>query len=213
MKTKKRCMKGSGEALNALMLIIIMIGLFAIVIVAVNGTNNKVQRLIYDEALTLRMRNVFELTQASLDVTWRVSTVQAIFKTADSGVRCGSDESGRYLLADRYWYQYDPTITAGRDGTKTSSCVDVDQCDPGRTDKEARIPGAEKYNNGEYNPRICYPRNEDLVDALETFATPYKAVPARIDVQAVTVNVEDSEFAVDAQDEQITNRVCEGVRA
>ncbi len=198
-------MKGTGgEVLNAVLLIVMMIGFFSIVAATVSVTNNSVQRMIFDEALALRARNIVLLLEKSLDTTWHVSTIQMVFKAADTSIKCGIDDEDR--LDDYYWYRYNPREL------KTSSCVESDSCGDGR-DYAPRIPESDKYNSPDYNPAICYPRKPHLLSLLNTDAELFKQIDDDIDVESVNITIKDINFTLSVEYKEINNTISQNLEA
>lgn len=89
----KTCKKGIGTTVSSIFIIIILIMFLISYVYMINENIQGKTYLNLDEAAMLRTENTFYLLDASLGMTWFISTVQSIFRAGDESIGCGYDES------------------------------------------------------------------------------------------------------------------------
>ncbi len=92
---KKRGRKGSGELVNAFVIIMAILTIMLVAVATFMAFGMKQEKIIFDEVEIMRTKNTFYLTNRSIGVTWFISTVQTIFKAENS-------------IGEPYWYKTDP---------------------------------------------------------------------------------------------------------
>lgn len=165
-------MKGSGDAVFTLTIILFIMLMLSLLIFVVSSEQIKRNEIILTDKELLGTKNTFYLLNRSLAFTWYISSVQSVFHTMDDSIGCGIDDVTNANAIDElprlYWYRYEPT------STKSSKF-------------SPRLPSQEKYNwadptPSEFNPKICYPQrlNEvevHAIDYLKKQYEPYKRIP------------------------------------
>ena len=129
----------AGTTVGAILIIVIFLTFFSVYLYQANNEIQNNIRLNLESLEALKLKSTFSLFKTSLDNTWFISTVQAVFLTGDEGLGCGYDNA---LLGLGYWYKFNP----GNSRSFTS-------------DGLATLSG--KYN-ADKNPQICYPTDNDV---------------------------------------------------
>lgn len=149
-------MKGAGETISTIVMIVVVVIIFSALATDAFSQSIKRQKIVLEETELLRVKNTFFLVNRSLAETWRLSTIQDIFQTADASIECGFDQQGKNLLiGGGYWLRTPPTsggttnrLSAGGEPLYTS------------------IPPKEEKYNSMATPVICGPKRNHLDEVL-----------------------------------------------
>lgn len=145
--------KGAATTTAVLMVFVLLATLFFVYMYMVDKHVNSSIQLNLESLEILKLKSTFGLFNTSLGTTWFISTVQAVFQTADEGIGCGNPADQNVVTDEGYWLQTRP---AERDTPTTMENGQLVE----------RIPSAEKYNKPGRNPQICYPRDEHVIEWL-----------------------------------------------
>jgi hypothetical protein len=184
------------STLHSIILIVSMIVLIVIFGLIVFGKQTKEIEIFFDEIQLMKAKNTFDLLEKSLDTTWHVSTIQAIFDAAEEGVGCKADVfrfDGSFTENEPgYWFSMDPrkkhtaTIIEIGDMQIETPYVKLPEND---RDSQGNLI-ANKYNyktsNGvviktkgdrEVNPQICIPQDANVANYLKQKFEDYTNIP------------------------------------
>ncbi len=195
--------KGVATTAQTLIVMVILLTFFGIYMyMAENQLQSNIQ-LNLDSLEILKLKSTFYTFNSSLGVTWFISTVQTIFATIDESIGCGYFQSE---MDERYWYQ-------GK--------MDRARVLPGDVNHDGeeyeRIPSANKHNSPGISPRICYPRDEHVVQYLrDKFEIgKYTDIPTDIDADGVQITVDLNKMLKEFQlrERNITSNFSQKIEA
>ena len=148
--------KGVGTAVGTILIIAIFTAFFAVYLYMANNNIESRTKLNFESLTLMRLKSTFSLFNQSLGTTWFISTVQAAFMTGDESIGCGrSDSSGPVTIREPdYWLQLDPSNSRSLPTSVENG--------------ENRIPTTRKHNAQGFNPQICYPRDNHVIDYIKT---------------------------------------------
>lgn len=172
--------KGQGTTIQALIMIILIIGFAFFMFWFVSHSGNLVREMNIAETELLKTINTYYLTEKSLGMTWFISTLQAIFNT------------GKSALGEYYWYQTDPSRQKNIDPVSSF---------PGLT-------GCNTYFNPSANPKLCNMGSDDIESKVEEEMVSY--LPAGVwddDLLGVNIYVSDATSDFEANDDNIKSVV------
>ena len=185
--------KGAGTTMASLLMIVILLAGISLHYATVLKKTGQQQKINMRESEIMRTVNAFHLLNRSLGMTWYLSTIQSVFQTGDESIGCGTDEdpniytTSKTNIGDIYWYQTDPT----RD--KTSKKFDEKEYyskDPGPG--APRFPPPDKYNQWSYNPRICYPKTNNVNDFFLEKIGPFQDITKSFDANGIdSINIDN----------------------
>ncbi|MFC2143440.1 lytic transglycosylase domain-containing protein [Candidatus Aenigmatarchaeota archaeon] len=210
--------KGSGEIITTVVFVVIILGIAYIFISTTLGGRQKRQDMIFDEIASGRAKSIASVLNKSLSATWQVSGDQNIFKTGDKSINCGIDddkfasEFSQYRLGDGYWYRYDPTYESPRLGLKTSSCVDTDACGDGVVIYGPRIPEEDKYSHQRYNPRVCYPRMDDVLESMDNNMELYEKIENQMISHGNEIEINDITHDITIEEDKIEFKMEQDIK-
>ena len=160
--------KGASETMLSIMLIFIVLAFALIYIIAVN--NQVTSRLTSNlrESNSIRLQNVFALTNRSLAMTWYMHTAQAVFSSADTSLGCGYDSD---IVPQDYWYYYD--------GSSAKNTMELN---------DFLDDGTRKYYTS--YPHVCYPFQDSLIKEINDSFNGMKSIKTEFEVNGLGVKLE-----------------------
>ncbi|MBI4896185.1 MAG: transglycosylase SLT domain-containing protein [Candidatus Aenigmarchaeota archaeon] len=155
-------MKGAGYEVFVITTMLIILFILISFYTTFANEDARTRDLNYDAAKLTALKDTVLLTNTSLSMTWFVSSVQSMFRTADNSIGCGFDEPSilKQNLGEKYWYQYFPAI-------------DEKSVKPTNPTDDKRLPKTEKYNTADVRPRLCLPQSADIEQYLVEQFKPY----------------------------------------
>lgn len=186
--------KGVGTTVGSIIMIVVFLMFFGVFLYMANNHVQENIRLNLESLQLLKLKSTFETFNQSLGVTWFISTVQSVFKTADDSVGCGIDD-GRVPAS--YWLKTDPTQIR-------------DKPDKILATKE------EKYNVIGTNPQICFPQDNHIVDYITTSLAggDYLDLKNPIkDLGGVDLEIKNPKFGITIDSDQVTSKFSQDITA